>query len=106
MAVCSKPDPILKGSTISGTITSDSADLEAIDFFLLFYVDRRKPTKIAKSDMSLAEANVYNWSLASQVTAGMDSGQHIGELCLENSGVIIKRFEAFSLEDSESAKFL
>ena len=99
-------EPIQKGSTISGDISSDTEDLTALEFFLLFYVDRRKPVKISKSEMTLAESGAYNWALTSQVTKNMDAGQYIMELCLSNGGVTIKKEQVFVLEESESAKEL
>lgn len=99
-------EPILKGSTISGDISSSTESLENLDFFLLFYVDRRRPIRIDKGDMILTEAGAYNWVIESERTKVMDAGQYYGEVCLVNGGVLIKKYKAFVLGESESAKQL
>lgn len=92
---------LFRGATISGLV--EGANLDANNFFILFYVDRRKALKIAKSDMVKADVNKYSWVITSELSAKMDLGTHIWEMCIENNDTDIgKKKQAFFMEDSLS----
>lgn len=91
---------LFRGATICGLV--EGANLDANNFFILFYVDRRKALKIAKSDMIKADANKYSWVITSELSAKMDLGIHYCEICIENNTTDIAKSQAFFIEDSKS----
>lgn len=101
---CITLETFFLGDTISGQV--EGANLDSIDFFLLFYVERRTPVKITKAEMTKAADNTYNWAISSATSKTMNEGLNIGELCLKNGDVSILKFNAFYMADDKSKTYL
>lgn len=100
---CTSLSNFFLGDTISGQV--EGANLDEIDFFLLFYVEMRTPVKITKAQMTKVADNIYNWAISSATSKTMNEGLNIGELCLKGNVSILK-FNAFYMADDKSKTFL
>lgn len=105
MASCCDTSPewvVYRGEDISASISG--TDLATIDFFLLFYVERRNYIKIEKADMIQADLTTYNFIISSLVSKGMDLGQHMVELWRVPELKRMKKAQAFFMKDSQGKK--
>ena len=105
MASCCDTSPAwvtYRGTDIQASI--NGADLATIDFFLLFFVDRRKYIKVSKSQMTQATLTKYTFTIPAATTKTMDLGQHIMELWRENGLKDMEPVNVFFMKDSQGKK--
>lgn len=103
MASCCDTSPAwveYRGADIQASL--NGADLSTIDFFLIFYVERRNAfIKVEKSEMIQASSTKYTFTIPSETTKNMELGQYVMEMWRINGTNDMEPVNVFFMKDSK-----